>query len=144
MPVVHFHFTDTPAHREAGPALLRDACALYAEVLGAPVERIRAFATPHPPSLFLVGGQLCSDGGLDAPFFDFIVMDGRTLADRHRLMRDFTELCVRHLGARAQDVRGICRRVPAEDWGIGGVPASELRRAEIEARAREAAKDAST
>ena len=39
MPVVHFHLIDTPANRDGVGRLLEDACALYAEVLDAPVER---------------------------------------------------------------------------------------------------------
>jgi len=32
-------------------------------------------------------------------------------------------------------VRGSCRRVAPEDWAIGGIPASVLRKDEVEARA---------
>lgn len=138
MPVVNFHLIDTPANRAAVEPLLKGACALYAEVLGAPIERIRAFASFHQPAHFLAGGALCSAGGQNAPFFDFIVLDGRPLEQRHRLLAGFTELLVEVLGVERDAVRGCCRRVPPEDWAIGGVPASEKRSQEIAARAAQA------
>jgi len=139
MPIVNFHLTDTPANRAGAEALLKGACALYAEVLDAPLERIRAFVTLHPAELFLAGGDLCSRNGQNAPFFDFIVLDGRPLDQRHRLLAGFTDLLVDTLGAERALIRGCCRRVPAEDWAIGGVPASEKRKDEIAARAAAAA-----
>lgn len=144
MPIIHFHVCDTPASRAAGAALLQDASACYATVLQTPIERIRAFMTLHPPEMFLVAGELCSVSASQAPFFDFIVLDGRPLAERQRLLAEFTELCVQHLGVDRAVVRGVCRRVPPEDWGIGGVSASELRRAEIDTRARAAAAHSAT
>jgi len=139
MPVANFHLIDTPANRAGVKPLLEGACALYAEVLGAPLERIRCFVTFHAPETFLAGGELCSLNGQNAPFFDFIVLDGRPLEHRHRLLAGFTELLVKVLGVERDLVRGCCRRVPPEDWAIGGVPASEKRKDEIEARARQAA-----
>ncbi|MCB1888474.1 MAG: tautomerase family protein [Rhodocyclaceae bacterium] len=139
MPVVNFHLIDTPANRAGVKPLLEGACALYAEVLGAPLDRIRCFVTFHDPDTFLAGGALCSENGQNAPFFDFIVLDGRSLEQRHRLLAGFTDLLVEQLGVERDFIRGCCRRVPPEDWAIGGVPASEKRKAEIEARARQAA-----
>lgn len=138
MPVVHFHLIDTPANRDGVGRLLEDACALYAEVLAAPVERIRALASFHQPGHFLAAGQLCSVNGQNAPFFEFIVLEGRSLEQRQRLLAGFTDLLVERLAVARGAIRGCCRRVPPEDWAIGGVPASDKRKAEIEARARNA------
>ncbi len=139
MPVANFHLIDTPANRARVRPLLEGACALYAEVLGAPLDRIRAFVTFHAPDTFLAGGELCSLNGQNAPFFDFIVLEGRPLEQRHRLLAGFTDLLVELLGVDRDLVRGCCRRVAPEDWAIGGVPASEKRKDEIAARARAAA-----
>ncbi|MCB1917935.1 MAG: tautomerase family protein [Rhodocyclaceae bacterium] len=135
MPVVQFHLIDTPANRDGAGRLLEGACALYAEVLAAPIERIRGFVTFHDPGHFLAAGALCSDNGRNAPFFEFIVLEGRSLAQRQRLLEGFTALLVETLAVEREAIRGCCRRVPPEDWGIGGVPASEKRRDEIAARA---------
>lgn len=140
MPVVTFHLLDNEATHQHAEALLKGACALYAEVLEAPIERIRAFITLHRPEHFLVHGELCSTNGIHSPFFDFIIMNGRPIEKHHRLMAGFTDLLVHTLGVERSAVRGICRRVEAEDWCISGEPASVVRKAEVDARAAAAAK----
>ncbi len=135
MPIVNFHLVDGMSTAEQDERLLIGACQLYAEVLKAPLERVRAFITLHRPGQFAVAGGLCAHNGLHAPFFDFIVLDGRPLDERHRLLRGFTELLVDTLGVRRELVRGSCRRVEPQDWAIGGEPASVIRKDEVAARA---------
>ena len=139
MPVVNFHLLAGHSTAEQDEQLLKGASRLYAEVLKAPIERVRAFITTYPASQFAVAGAPCSANGLHAPFFEFIVLDGRALEDRQRLHQGFTDLLVDMLGVSRELVRGVCRRVPPEDWSIGGVPASVLRAEEVAARARAAA-----
>ncbi len=138
MPVVNFHLLAEHRTAEQDSRLLREASRLYAEVLGAPMERVRTFITSHAAAQFAAAGEPCSVNGLHAPFFEFIVLDGRSLEDRQRLHLGFTELLVDVLGVRRELVRGLCRRVPPEDWSIGGVPASVLRADEVAARTRAA------
>ena len=135
MPVVNFHLLEGASSPGQDEQLLLSACRFYAEVLGAPMDRVRAFITTHSPSRFAVGGSLCTANELNAPFFEFIVLEGRSLAQRQRLLKDFTELLVEVLGIRREHVRGVCRLVRPEDWGIGGEPASAVRKDEIAARA---------
>ncbi len=99
-----------------------------------PIERVRAFITTHPSAQFAVAGELVSHNGLHAPYFDFIVMEGRPVEERHRLMAGFTDLLVDILGVRRDLVRGSCRRIEPQYWSIGGVPANVLRAEEIAAR----------
>lgn len=139
MPVVNFHLLAGHSSAEQDERLLEEASRLYSEVLKAPMERVRAFITPYPASQFAVAGELSSSNGLHAPYFEFIVLDGRSLEERQRLSRGFTELLVEILGVRRELVRGRCHRVAPEDWSIGGAPASVLRAEEVEARARVAA-----
>lgn len=77
---------------------------------------------------------MAGEVGRQAPYFEFRVLDGRPLEERRRLMAGFTELLVRILDVQPQLVRGLCIRVQAEDWSIGGIPADLLRAAEIAAR----------
>ncbi len=135
MPVVNFHLLAGHSTPEQEEHLLKGASRLYAEVLKAPIERVRAFITTYPASRFAVAGAPCSANGLHAPFFEFIVLDGRALEDRQRLHQGFTDLLVDVLGVPRELVRGLCRRVPPEDWSIGGAPASVLRADEVAARA---------
>ncbi|WP_079437453.1 tautomerase family protein [Zoogloea sp. LCSB751] len=142
MPIINFHLVEglsTPAQDER---LLLGACRLYAQVLDAPMDRVRAFITSHRPSQMAVAGDLVAHNGLHAPWFDFIVLDGRPLVQRQHLLRGFTDLIVDVLGVRRELVRGCCRRVQPEDWAIGGEPASVLRKDEVDARARAAASGA--
>ncbi|HEY0832377.1 MAG TPA: tautomerase family protein [Azospirillum sp.] len=138
MPVVNFHIVEGMSTAEQEERLLLGASRLYAEVLKAPMERVRAFITPHRPTHCAVAGEVVATSGLHAPYFDFIVLEGRPLEERHRLLSGFTDLLVETLGVRRDLVRGSCRRVEPFDWGIGGEPASALRKVEVEARARAA------
>ena len=135
MPIVNFHLVEGLTTPDQDERLLIGACQLYADVLKAPMERVRAFITPHKATHFAVAGGLVAHNGLHAPYFDFIVLDGRSLEDRHRLMRGFTDLLVDTLGVRRDLVRGSCRRVEPQDWAIGGEPASVIRKEEVAARA---------
>jgi phenylpyruvate tautomerase PptA (4-oxalocrotonate tautomerase family) len=142
MPIVNFHLVEGMTSPEQNERLLVGACRLYAEVLDSPVDRIRAFITTHRPDQFAAGGGLVSANGVHAPFFDFIVLEGRTLEQRQRLHVGFTDLLVDVLGVPRKVIRGGCRRVEPEDWSIGGTLASEVRAAEIRARAEAAAQAA--
>lgn len=135
MPVVNFHLLVGQSSPEQEAALLKEACRLYSEVLQAPLERTRAFITLHEARHFAVAGELCSDSQLAAPFFEFMVLDGRPQEERRRLLFGFTELLARTLGVRRDLVRGMCLCVAPGNWGIGGVPASLQRAGEIQARA---------
>lgn len=139
MPIVNFHLGEGLSSAEQEERLLFEACRLYAEVLKAPVERVRALITLHRPDHMLVAGDLTARNGLHAPYFDFIVLEGRPIEERHRLLSGFTDVLVETLGVRRDLVRGSCRRVEPFDWAIGGEPASVLRKDEVEARARAAA-----
>ncbi|MFM8774001.1 MAG: 4-oxalocrotonate tautomerase, partial [Actinomycetota bacterium] len=55
-----------------------------------------------------------------------------------QLMAGFTDLLVECLGSDRSRIRGSGRCGEPDHWSIGGVPASVVRRADIEARARAA------
>ncbi len=139
MPIVNFQLVEGMTSPEQDARLLIGASRLYAEVLKAPMERVRAFITLHAAGRFAVAGELAAGNGLHAPYFEFIVLDGRPADEIDRLLAGFTDLLVDVLGVRRDLVRGSCRRVAPEDWAIGGVPASVLRSDEVAARARLAA-----
>ena len=137
MPVLHIHLArgQHPA-AQVGELLL--ACSRrFAEVLKSPLDRIRVFACEYDPALVCLGGRLVSDGAPPAPYFSFVVLQGRSLEDRQRLLAGFTDLIVEHLGVDRGRVRGSVQTVAPDDWAIGGQPASLLRQAEISARAAE-------
>lgn len=134
MPILNFHLVQGQHAAAPVEALLLRSSQFFAEVLCCPIERVRVFVTEHAAQHACVGGKLVSQLDQAAPYFNFIVLQGRSLEDRHRLLAGFTDLVVEILGCSRELVRGAVTPVETEDWSIGGVPASSLRQAEIEAR----------
>ena len=135
MPIVKYYLVEGQHTDDEIAGLLKRSCALLAEVLDSPIERVRAFAHEFRPQTVCVGGQLVSEGAAEAPYFRFMLLNGRPLEQRQRLLRGFTDLLVEELGVERSRVRGGMWLVEPEHWVIGGTPASELRQAEIAARA---------
>ena len=115
--------------------LLTRSCVLFAETLEVPADRIRAFADEVRPQAAAIGGQLVAEGATEAPFFEFVLFAGRPLEHGQQLMAGFTDLLVECLGSERSLIRGRVTFVDPDHWSIAGVPASEVRRADIEARA---------
>lgn len=138
MPVLEFHLVEGQHADSELDTLLRRSAALYADVLRSPIDRVRVFVTLHRPELFFAGGEGMGRDPRPAPVFSFVVLEGRSIEERQRLLSGFTDLLVEVLGAERSRVRGGCRPIAPEDWAIGGTPASVLRAAEIEARAEAA------
>jgi 4-oxalocrotonate tautomerase len=63
------------------------------------------------------------------------IMEGRPPEMIQELHRKLAELVAETLDTPIERVRTYITQFPPEAWGIGGVPASEARRAEVEARA---------
>lgn len=139
MPVVNFHIVRQACSPEQRDHLLKAASQLYSEVLCSPMERVRAFVTLRNADECAVAGDTVSNNQLHAPFFEFLVLEGRSLEERQQLMAGFTSLLVEALGVDPGLVRGRCIRVHPQDWSIGGMGADSLRAGEIAARAAQGA-----
>lgn len=134
MPIVEYRVV-AGRHTDAELGeLLRRSCTLFAEVLGAPIGRVRAVATEYRPELMCVGGELVSSSAPEAVYFSFFLLAGRPVEHQQRLLAGFTDLAVECLGAVRELVRGGVVTVTPDEWAIAGVPASEARRAEVQAR----------
>ena len=134
MPVMQIHLTrDCHAPSKIEELLVR--CSQhFADVLECPVERIRVFAIEHAPQRCCIGGKLVSDGGSVAPYFSFVLMQGRSDEMKQRLLVGFTDLIEEILKVPRAVIRGGIVPVAPEDWSIAGVPASQVRQGEIAAR----------
>ncbi len=141
MPILNFHLVSSQYSNDQIERLLLRSSQFFAEVLSSPIDRVRVFITDHSPQHACVGGKIVSQSGSAAPYFTFIVLRGRSLEDRHRLLAGFTDLIVEILGCPRELIRGGVTPIEPEDWSIGGKPASNLRQAEIDARRLAAAKD---
>ena len=134
MPILNIHLVRGQHPPPAVENLLLRCSLAFADGLRCPIERVRVFVTEHEPRFMCVGGRMVSDSSAVAPYFSFIVLEGRSLEDRQHLLAAFTDLIVDILGAPRELVRGGIVPVAPEDWSIGGTPASQLRQGEIEAR----------
>ena len=67
------------------------------------------------------------------------IMEGRPPELIEELHRKLAELVAETLDTPIERVRTYITQFPPEAWGIGGVPASVVRREEVEARASAAA-----
>ena len=133
MPILEVHLVEGDHSAAEHAHLLELLSRRYAEVLESPLERVRAYVTVHAREHWATGG---GTGGAPAPYFTAVVLEGRPVEQRHRLLAEFTDLIVDVLDATRSRVRGRIIQVPPDDWAIGGVPASGARRDEIAARRR--------
>lgn len=141
MPVANIHVLK--GHPRASlKQLLREFSTAYAEVLGSPMERLQIWITEIDPELYAIGGvpadEALAEGpreGLEIPLARLVLMDGRPQRQVEEAIRVATEVIARVLGTDPERVRVEVTRVPPDHWGIGGVPATVKRKAEIDARA---------
>ncbi len=139
MPVCNIHVL--AGHpRPALQQLVRDAARAYAEVLGAPVERVQVWITEIDPGLAAIAGETADvvlasaeRGAVEIPFVRLAMME-RPLEQEQRAIRIMTDLVAGALGGDPSRIRVEIQHISPERWGIGGVPASVLRAAEIAAR----------
>lgn len=140
MPILEYHLAEDCYSDEQLRELLESSSQLYAKVLACPIDRVRVFISFYKKQYVAVAGKLMTEGGVEAPYFHFLVLEGRPLDSCHDLLTGFTDLVVDILNVERSWVRGGCWSIPPQYWAIGGQPASLMRAAEIKARA-EAEKD---
>ena len=61
------------------------------------------------------------------PIAHLEILEGRTAEQRAKLISEVTNAISRSIDAPKERVRVIITEVPKANWGIGGVPASEVR-----------------
>lgn len=61
------------------------------------------------------------------PFIQVTMLEGRTVEQKHELMRRLSEVTVEVLGGDLQRIRVALYEVGSDDWAVGGVPMSVLR-----------------
>ncbi|GAC06220.1 tautomerase family protein [Paraglaciecola chathamensis] len=135
MPLVNFNLLKSDVCESQIERLIKQSSELYADVLECPIERVRIYINLFDRAHVGVAGDLVAFNHINAPYFDFIVLDGRSLDQRRRLAEGFTDLLVSIFAVDKSLIRGSCRKILPEDWSIGGILASELRKNEIQNRA---------
>lgn len=132
MPIFEVHLVEGDHTAESRDRLLTELSRRYATLLDSPIDRVRGYLTLHAREHWTAAGER---GGTPAPYFTAIVLEGRPVTQRQRLLAEFTDLIVEVLGVERGRVRGRIIQVHPDDWAIGGVPASGVRADEIAARA---------
>lgn len=61
------------------------------------------------------------------PFIQITMLEGRTVEQKHALMKSVTDAVVGTLGNNPESVRVAIYEVSKEAWSVGGVPMSTLR-----------------
>ncbi len=61
------------------------------------------------------------------PFIQVTLLEGRTVEQKHDLMRRLTNATAEALGGDPQRIRVAIYEVNADEWAIGGEPVSKLR-----------------
>lgn len=135
MPILNFHLVEGQYTQAQHERLLLESSQFFADVLCSPIDRVRAFIALYRPELTAVAGQMVSTSQQQAPYFTFVVLEGRPLDERQRLLAGFTDIVVDVLKVKRELVRGGITLIHPENWAIGGRPASQLRQDEVRARA---------
>lgn len=61
------------------------------------------------------------------PFIQITMLEGRSVEQKHDLMRRLTEATAEALGGDPERIRVAIYEVDKDEWAIGGVPMSVLR-----------------
>lgn len=124
-------------------SMLREFSTTLARIMAAPIERLQVWVQEIDPELYAVGGEPADEAlahedraDVEIPLVRLVMMQGRPQDQADAAIRELTAVVARHLGGDPARVRVEIQSVPPERWGIGGQPASVLRRAEIEQRRR--------
>jgi 4-oxalocrotonate tautomerase len=73
------------------------------------------------------------------PLVRIDILEGRPPETIERLHSEVAALVAEIIGSPLDRIRTYVTEIPAENWGIGGVPASVARKAEVDARRAAAA-----
>ena len=134
MPILTVHLQQDSCTRAQLNEFMRQASELYAAALECPIDRVRVFLNLYEPGNVAIAGRISAEPGARTAYFEFLALEGRPLAQRHKLLGGFTDLIENTLDIDRPTIRGACRNIAPEDWAIAGTPASVARQKEIAAR----------
>ena len=123
-----------PVDPELKRQLLARSAELFAEIIESPVDRIRTQVHELPADSFAVGGVPIAESGVQAPFITLDVLEGRPITQHTELIERVSRLVAELVGVPLERVRLRVNEVKPSGWGIGGMPATELRQQEIASR----------
>jgi len=105
------------------------------------MDRLEVWVTEIDPDLWGICGAPASDvlahtprREAEMPLIKMILMEGRTVEQLHRVIAELTSITARLMDVDAERIRVHIEHAHPDRWGIGGVPASIRRAAELAAR----------
>jgi 4-oxalocrotonate tautomerase family enzyme len=140
MPVANLHVL--AGHPRANlKQWIRETSDALSEILDAPKDRLEVWVTEIDPELWGIGGAPASEvlaqtprHDAEMPFVRMVLMEGRTTEQLHRVIGELNAITARLLAVDAERIRIYIAHAHPDRWGIGGVPASVRRAAELAAR----------
>lgn len=141
MPVANIHVL--AGHpRSTLKQLLREFSTVFARVIEAPPERLQVWITEVDPELYAISAEPADEvlqriarADAEIPLIRMALMEGRPTEMLHRVISELSEVVARVLGGDPRRVRVQIDHIHPDRWGIGGVPASQARAAELAQRA---------
>jgi 4-oxalocrotonate tautomerase family enzyme len=140
MPVAHLNVLKGHPKQNL-QAWVRDASEAMHRVLEAPTDRLEVWVTEADPDLWGFAGEPASEAlkrlprdQVEIPFIQMVLMQGRSTEQYSRIIAELTAITARHLNSDGSRVRIHIADAYPDRWGIGGVPASVKRAAELAAR----------
>lgn len=140
MPVANLHVL--AGHpRESLKSWIRETSQALSDILAAPKDRLEVWVTEIDPDLWGISGDPASEvlphtprRTAEMPFIKMILMEGRPVEQLHRIIAELTTITARLLDADQERIRVHIEHANPDRWGIGGVPASIRRAAELAVR----------
>ena len=143
MPVAHFNLLRGHPRAKLQQVVRETSDAMHT-ILVAPKDRLEVWITEVDPELWGIAGEPASEllisqsrSSVEMPFVQMALMEGRPASQMREIIEAVTAILVRVLGCERQRIRVYIAGVDPEKWGIGGVPASISRKAELDARRNE-------
>lgn len=141
MPVANLHVL--AGHpRENLKQWVRETSRALSDILAAPMDRLEVWVTEIDPDLWGICGIPASEvleetprREAEMPLIQMVLMEGRTVEQLHRVIAELSAITARLLDVDQDRIRVHIAHAHPDRWGIGGVPASIRRAAELAARA---------
>ncbi|MCK7499413.1 MAG: tautomerase family protein [Comamonadaceae bacterium] len=144
MPVANLHILSGHP-RENLKSWIRETSQALSDILAAPKDRLEIWVTEIDPDLWGICGDPASEvlahtprHEAEMPFIRMVLMEGRTVEQLHRVIAELTAITARLMEVDAERIRVHIEHAHPDRWGIGGVPASIRRAAELSARQQSA------
>jgi len=140
MPVAHINLLKGHP-RDTLRALIAEVSDAMSRILAAPKDRLEVWITEVDPDLWGIAGQTASQAlaeqdraKVEMPFVQMVLMEGRPIEQHHQIIAEISSIIARLLGSDKSRIRVHIASAKPDFWGIGGVPASISRAAELAAR----------